>query len=333
MPLSLPCRCCCFSCLSSPEWRTCCQLLRVAHPSQSHHEGWVAVASLFAFASVAVVVAFAVVVRNKPTKGSFAPHHPHSERSSLRICKLRSRRTPKVSTHQDRSHPFNPESQTQPTRPTTPFCYCEYMRRTTLLAILTALLITGCKTNNPEKPVESIDSAKTPPTAEGPTPEPTPTHQPAPTNDHRPVIVCFGDSLTEGHGAEFGKSYPDYLQSDLDARGYHYRVVNEGISGNTTKDGVERLDNVLALKPAIVIVEFGGNDGLRGLRIEDTRANLDKIVATLKASGTKVSPRRHHPPTRLRPRLHPAVQPDLRLTSPRNTMSPSCPSSSKESSE
>jgi len=64
--------------------------------------------------------------------------------------------------------------------------------------------------------------------------------------------------------------------------------VNLGISGNTTKDGVERLDEVLALKPAIVVVEFGGNDGLRGLRIEDTRANLNKIVSTLKSSGTKV---------------------------------------------
>jgi acyl-CoA thioesterase I len=164
------------------------------------------------------------------------------------------------------------------------------MRRTALLAILAALLaptLTGCKTNNPEKPAESIDSAKTTPPAESPAPEPAP--QPTPANDHRPVIVCFGDSLTEGHGAEYGKSYPDYLQSDLDARGYHYRVVNEGISGNTTKDGVERLNDVIALKPAVVVVEFGGNDGLRGLRIEDSRANLDKIVATLKASGTKVA--------------------------------------------
>jgi acyl-CoA thioesterase-1 len=164
------------------------------------------------------------------------------------------------------------------------------MRRTALLAILAALLaptLTGCKTNNPEKPAESIDSAKTTPPTESPAPEPAP--QPTPANDHRPVIVCFGDSLTEGHGAEYGKSYPDYLQSDLDARGYHYRVVNEGISGNTTKDGVERLNDVIALKPAVVVVEFGGNDGLRGLRIEDSRANLDKIVATLKASGTKVA--------------------------------------------
>ena len=107
----------------------------------------------------------------------------------------------------------------------------------------------------------------------------------APTkSDTRPLIVCFGDSLTEGHGTEAGQSYPDYLQAALDAQGYHYRVVNEGISGNTTKDGVDRLDRIVAMKPAVVVVEFGGNDGLRGLRIEDTRANLDKIVATLKAS-------------------------------------------------
>src|SRR6187402_1215072 len=93
-----------------------------------------------------------------------------------------------------------------------------------------------------------------------------------------PVIVAFGDSLTAGFGAESGRSYPDFLQADLTARGYRYRVVNKGVSGNTTKDGVSRLDEVLALKPAIVIVEFGGNDGLRGVPIATTRSALDQIV-------------------------------------------------------
>jgi acyl-CoA thioesterase I len=168
------------------------------------------------------------------------------------------------------------------------------MRRTALLAILAvfptlvAATLTGCKADNTTKPAESVDSAKTP-AVDSPAPTPTPAPQADPINDERPVIICFGDSLTAGYGAEYGKSYPDYLQSDLDSRGYHYRVVNLGISGNTTKDGVERVDHILALKPAIVIVEFGGNDGLRGLRIEDTRANLDKLVATLKSSGTKVA--------------------------------------------
>lgn len=106
--------------------------------------------------------------------------------------------------------------------------------------------------------------------------------------DSRPLLVCFGDSLTAGEGTDPGESYPDYLQADLDQRGYHYRVVNEGISGNTTKDALERLNNIVALKPSIVVVEFGGNDGLRGVPVHDSRANLDKITGTLKGSGAKV---------------------------------------------
>jgi acyl-CoA thioesterase-1 len=160
------------------------------------------------------------------------------------------------------------------------------MRRTAFLAILAVLATTlaGCRSDNTAKQAESLDSGK--PAA---VPEvATPAAQPAAIDDKRPVIVCFGDSLTAGYGAETGKSYPDYLQADLNAKGYHYRVVNEGISGNTTKDGVERLDAIVALKPVVTVVEFGGNDGLRGLRIEDSRANMDKIVGTLKASGIKV---------------------------------------------
>jgi acyl-CoA thioesterase-1 len=108
-------------------------------------------------------------------------------------------------------------------------------------------------------------------------------------DDGRPVLVCFGDSLTAGLGTDAGQTYPDYLQADLDKLHYGYRVDNEGVSGNTTKDGVERLPEILALHPAVVVVEFGGNDGLRGLRIEDTRANLDEIVSTLKRAGIKVA--------------------------------------------
>ena len=85
------------------------------------------------------------------------------------------------------------------------------------------------------------------------------------SKDARPVLVCFGDSLTAGLGTGPGQSYPDYLQGDLDKLHFHYRVVNEGISGNTTKDGVERLPEILALHPAVAVVEFGGNDGLRGI--------------------------------------------------------------------
>jgi acyl-CoA thioesterase-1 len=160
------------------------------------------------------------------------------------------------------------------------------MRRTVYLFILAALtsIPTGCRTDNPTKQDQPVSHEPVPAAEALVAPE----QHSATINDTRPLIVCFGDSLTAGYGAEVGKSYPDYLQADLDVRGYHYRVLNKGISGNTTKDGVERLDTIVALKPALVVVEFGGNDGLRGFRIEDSRTNLDKILSTLEASGTKV---------------------------------------------
>jgi acyl-CoA thioesterase-1 len=113
----------------------------------------------------------------------------------------------------------------------------------------------------------------------------TTNHAPA---DTRPIVACFGDSLTAGYGADDGQSYPDFLQKDLDADGFHYRVVNEGISGNTTKDGVDRLSEVTDLHPEVVVLEFGGNDGLRGLKVETTRANLSHMIEALKESGAKV---------------------------------------------
>ena len=103
-----------------------------------------------------------------------------------------------------------------------------------------------------------------------------------------PVIVAFGDSLTAGYGAPQGESYPDFLQKDLDAAGYHYRVVNQGVSGDTTTDGLQRLSEVLAVKPAIVILEFGGNDGLHGVPTRATRENLNDLLRRLTAAKITV---------------------------------------------
>jgi acyl-CoA thioesterase I len=104
----------------------------------------------------------------------------------------------------------------------------------------------------------------------------------------RPVLVCFGDSITAGYGAPPGESYPDFLQQRLDAAGYRYKVVNEGTSGATTKDAVARMPEVLRLHPAVVIVEFGGNDGLRGLPLALTRNNLDQVLTELVNAHVKV---------------------------------------------
>ncbi len=116
-----------------------------------------------------------------------------------------------------------------------------------------------------------------------PAPPPKPAGQP----DSRPIIVAFGDSLSEGLGADPGKSYPDFLQQSLDRAGYRYRVVNLGISGDTTTGGLSRVDSVTALKPEIVLLELGGNDGLRGVPVSATRRNLDEIVQKLQASGVQ----------------------------------------------
>lgn len=106
--------------------------------------------------------------------------------------------------------------------------------------------------------------------------------------DTRPVIVAFGDSLTAGYGVENGFSYPDFLQKELDRAGRKYRVVNAGISGETTAGALARIATVTQLKPAIVILEFGGNDGLRGLPLSSTRANLDQMIVSLRKAGAKI---------------------------------------------
>ena len=104
----------------------------------------------------------------------------------------------------------------------------------------------------------------------------------------RPLLVCFGDSITAGYGLNPGQAYPDFLGKKLASQGYLYRVRNEGTSGATTKDAVADLDRILQLHPEIVIVEFGGNDGLRGLPLAQTERNLDQVVTTLEASHIKI---------------------------------------------
>jgi acyl-CoA thioesterase-1 len=107
-------------------------------------------------------------------------------------------------------------------------------------------------------------------------------------SDKRPVIVAFGDSLSAGFGVPPGKSYPDDLQRLLDAAGYRYRIVNLGVSGDTTTDGVVRLPSVLALHPALVILEFGANDGLRGQPVASARKNMADMIAALKMSRAQI---------------------------------------------
>ena len=104
----------------------------------------------------------------------------------------------------------------------------------------------------------------------------------------RPVLVCFGDSITAGYGLSAGQAYPDALQRDLDKLGYHYSVSNKGTSGATTKDAVASVHSVLLTHPSVAIVEFGGNDGLRGLPLDQTRRNLDAVLTAFEQAHVTV---------------------------------------------
>jgi acyl-CoA thioesterase-1 len=97
------------------------------------------------------------------------------------------------------------------------------------------------------------------------------------------TIVAMGDSLTEGYGVAEDQAYPALLEAQLAARGYPYRVVNAGVSGETSSGALSRIEWVLTLKPDLIILETGANDGLRGLDPELTRKNIEKIVEIVHA--------------------------------------------------
>jgi acyl-CoA thioesterase-1 len=104
-----------------------------------------------------------------------------------------------------------------------------------------------------------------------------------------PVILVVGDSVSAGYGMELSQSWPRLLQNRLDDNGHQYRVMNSSITGDTTQGGLTRLPRLLdKYQPSLVIVELGGNDGLRGIGISVTRNNLSSMIASSQESGAKV---------------------------------------------
>jgi acyl-CoA thioesterase-1 len=97
------------------------------------------------------------------------------------------------------------------------------------------------------------------------------------------TILAVGDSLTEGLGVREDQAYPAVLERKLKSHGIGYRVINAGVSGETSSGTLSRIQWILRLKPDIVILVTGANDGLRGLDPDLTRSNLEKIVRQLKA--------------------------------------------------
>jgi len=140
--------------------------------------------------------------------------------------------------------------------------------------------LAGCSSRKEASTTEgrsaATPSSETAPSRQEQAPEPS---------DKRPVIVAFGDSLTAGVA---GRSYPEQLQDLLDENHLGYRVDNQGVSGDTSTDGLARIDNVIAAKPALVILEFGGNDGLRGIPVDTARKNLTEMIERLTAAKLRV---------------------------------------------
>ncbi len=110
----------------------------------------------------------------------------------------------------------------------------------------------------------------------------------APAGDAGPVIVALGDSLTAGFGLQAEQGYPALLQERLRAAGYPYRVVNAGVSGDTSAGGLARMDWLLRQPVAIFIVALGANDGLRGVNSAAVRGNLDRIIVRAHCAGARV---------------------------------------------
>lgn len=106
--------------------------------------------------------------------------------------------------------------------------------------------------------------------------------------DERPVIVFLGDSLTAGYGLPGSQAFPALIEDRLAQAGVPARVINAGVSGDTSAGGLRRADWVLRQEPDLVIVGLGGNDGLRGLPPEELEKNLEGIIRKSRAAGARV---------------------------------------------
>ena len=149
------------------------------------------------------------------------------------------------------------------------------------LALGLAIAAGSCS-KAPAAPPSSDPTPAAPAVADAPSPGG------APETTRRPRVVFLGDSLTAGYGLAEEQAFPARLGELLAAEGHPIDVVNAGVSGDTSAGGVARLDWILRQKPDVVVVELGPNDGLRGLPLEMTEANLRAIVERCRAAGARV---------------------------------------------
>jgi acyl-CoA thioesterase I len=103
-----------------------------------------------------------------------------------------------------------------------------------------------------------------------------------------PVVLCLGNSITAGYGLDLEQAYPALLQKKIEARGWNFKVINAGQSGDTSAGGLGRLDWLLKNRVDVLVLELGGNDGLRGLQPDTTRKNLQAIIDRVRAKYPEV---------------------------------------------
>lgn len=105
------------------------------------------------------------------------------------------------------------------------------------------------------------------------------------TQNEKQTIVFFGDSITAGYGIATENAFPALIDQKLQSEGLNYTAVNAGLSGETSMGGLNRINWILRSKPAILMLELGGNDGLRGLSLEETEKNLKSIIDKVRAAN------------------------------------------------
>src|SRR5262245_44192828 len=103
-----------------------------------------------------------------------------------------------------------------------------------------------------------------------------------------PLVVFFGDSITAGLHLDPSEAFPAVVQRRLAAEGHPFRLVNAGVSGDTSAGGLRRIDWVLKQAPEVLVLELGGNDGLRGQAVGEIEARLRQIVERARAAGVRV---------------------------------------------
>lgn len=118
----------------------------------------------------------------------------------------------------------------------------------------------------------------------------TETDNPIVSESSKKTILCFGDSITAGYGLDDSNdAFPAILQTKIDSLGLNYEVINSGLSGETTAGGRSRINWVLNQDIAVFILELGGNDGLRGVPLSETRANLQAIIDAVHAKDSETT--------------------------------------------